>query len=463
MQATDTHFRTQGGLVPTATLRLLAETAAEHGTGVLRLCADQSIRIPGLPLPQQAQLRHQLPGATLLAGAAVDRITTTAPIAGRDLGRGWLREHVFDDLLQRFAACPEVTVVLADPAQCVLPCAFGRINVLAGAQEDQWQVRIATSGDGAVVAPGMIRSGDVPKAISRIVPLLDQPGAGTEAWGHALADALEGLLLATPSEAALPLKHYTFPGDTLALPAPAGDWDARRLQEVMFFATQQGVAHIGLSPWRSLLMHGLDAPARHAFETACLRWRWAPESNPWRQWLLVDAGLENTADQLARLLYERSRVNPGYAVALRAAEAPGADVHFDVRPESRCGMLSWWRPNHYQVRIRQNGDARDGAPSVVLTGLPLEAVAEAILHHTDTAPGVATEARATHGKSTPLEASTPCLAYRCVACGTEYDPRYGDAVGSVAAATPFDALPENWCCPVCGADKQEFHPVGHAA
>jgi rubredoxin len=371
-----------------------------------------------------------------------------------------LREHVFDDLLQGFAQPPGVAVVLSDPTQHVLPCAFGRINVLAGAQEDQWQLRVSPGVDGAGVSPGMVRSGDVAGAVARIAPLLTRPVESTEAWTHALADALEGLLLPATPEGAPALRRYALSPDTLALAAPPGDWDARRLQEIAFFATQHGVGNIGLSPWRGLLIPGLDAAARHAFEEACLRWRWAPESNPWRQWLLVDPSLEETADQLTRLLYERCRVNPGYAIALRHAAAPSADVHFDVRPESRCGMLSWWRPNHYQLRIRQEGDPRDGAPRAVLSGLPLEDIAEALLLQIDAVSGgiapIATDGR-------PPAHATREVAYQCEDCGTEYDARYGDIVGHVEAATSFDALPETWCCPVCGGPKTHYHRVGHAA
>ncbi len=46
--------------------------------------------------------------------------------------------------------------------------------------------------------------------------------------------------------------------------------------------------------------------------------------------------------------------------------------------------------------------------------------------------------------------------YVCDVCGYIYDPAEGDDDNGVAAGTAFDALPEDWVCPLCGAEKSEF-------
>jgi rubredoxin len=50
--------------------------------------------------------------------------------------------------------------------------------------------------------------------------------------------------------------------------------------------------------------------------------------------------------------------------------------------------------------------------------------------------------------------------YECTACGYIYDPAKGDPQSGVAAGTAFEALPDDWVCPVCGAGKDQFKPVG---
>ena len=46
--------------------------------------------------------------------------------------------------------------------------------------------------------------------------------------------------------------------------------------------------------------------------------------------------------------------------------------------------------------------------------------------------------------------------YVCTVCGYVYDPAEGDPDSGVAAGTPFEDLPDDWVCPVCGADKDQF-------
>jgi rubredoxin len=49
-------------------------------------------------------------------------------------------------------------------------------------------------------------------------------------------------------------------------------------------------------------------------------------------------------------------------------------------------------------------------------------------------------------------------SYTCQVCGYVYDPAIGDPDNGVAPGTPFESLPDDWVCPVCGADKGSFLP-----
>lgn len=46
--------------------------------------------------------------------------------------------------------------------------------------------------------------------------------------------------------------------------------------------------------------------------------------------------------------------------------------------------------------------------------------------------------------------------YVCTLCGYVYDPEVGDPDSGVAPGTPFDAISEDWVCPLCGAMKDQF-------
>lgn len=49
--------------------------------------------------------------------------------------------------------------------------------------------------------------------------------------------------------------------------------------------------------------------------------------------------------------------------------------------------------------------------------------------------------------------------YRCTVCDYIYDPEIGDPDSGIKPNTPFDELPDDWVCPVCGVGKDKFEKV----
>jgi rubredoxin len=46
--------------------------------------------------------------------------------------------------------------------------------------------------------------------------------------------------------------------------------------------------------------------------------------------------------------------------------------------------------------------------------------------------------------------------YKCTVCGYIYDPEEGDPDGGISPGTPFDEIPDDWACPICGVSKEDF-------
>jgi rubredoxin len=49
--------------------------------------------------------------------------------------------------------------------------------------------------------------------------------------------------------------------------------------------------------------------------------------------------------------------------------------------------------------------------------------------------------------------------YKCTVCGYVYDPAEGDKDAGIAPGTPFEKLPDDWVCPLCGAAKSDFEKI----
>jgi rubredoxin len=50
--------------------------------------------------------------------------------------------------------------------------------------------------------------------------------------------------------------------------------------------------------------------------------------------------------------------------------------------------------------------------------------------------------------------------YECTICGYIYDPEKGDPDAGIPPGTAFEDLPDDYECPVCGAGKADFEPIG---
>ncbi len=61
-------------------------------------------------------------------------------------------------------------------------------------------------------------------------------------------------------------------------------------------------------------------------------------------------------------------------------------------------------------------------------------------------------------KEKGMEGEVP-KRYRCTVCGYIYDPEKGDSDSGIVPGTPFEDLPTDWVCPVCGVGKDKFEVV----
>ena len=80
---------------------------------------------------------------------------------------------------------------------------------------------------------------------------------------------------------------------------------------------------------------------------------------------------------------------------------------------------------------------------------------EPVEHHHAERYSVALEAL--QGKGQSGEAATPMEGlWICKVCGVIYNPAEGDPDSGISAGTPFEAIPDDWSCPICGTHKANF-------
>lgn len=51
------------------------------------------------------------------------------------------------------------------------------------------------------------------------------------------------------------------------------------------------------------------------------------------------------------------------------------------------------------------------------------------------------------------------MKYICDVCGWEYDPEVGVPEAGILPGTPWEEVPEDFECPLCGVGKDQFSPA----
>jgi len=49
--------------------------------------------------------------------------------------------------------------------------------------------------------------------------------------------------------------------------------------------------------------------------------------------------------------------------------------------------------------------------------------------------------------------------YICTICEYIYDPTLGDPDSGIAPSTVFEDIPDDWECPICGVNKENFEVI----
>jgi flavin reductase (DIM6/NTAB) family NADH-FMN oxidoreductase RutF len=81
------------------------------------------------------------------------------------------------------------------------------------------------------------------------------------------------------------------------------------------------------------------------------------------------------------------------------------------------------------------------------------------LHYREVKKGIAPKNAPTYVDKSLLEKKKPSSKFKkfkCTACGYVYDEEAGDPSNGIDPGNLFADLPDDWVCPVCGTEKEDF-------
>ena len=136
--------------------------------------------------------------------------------------------------------------------------------------------------------------------------------------------------------------------------------------------------------------------------------------------------------------YEFTTMYPEFAAQARSDRDGGAEAEFNEQIDESKGHA---------------GIFRTAAKNFGLLA-PIEQ------HHSQRY-GVALQTLQGHGAAGENE-NPVAGKWICKVCSMIYDPAEGDPDSGLAPGTPFEAIPDDWQCPICGARKASFVPYREA-
>lgn len=463
-------LHTAGGRIPLGVLRRAAEVSMVCGNGNLGLGSRQELILCGLSGGNRERARRDLGTLMVEHHPRRPNIVTTRPVSGRAPRTPWLSDGAYDSVLAQFVSPPALPVNLSDSRQVYLPIQTGQINFVAAQEPSFWRVSFFLKGQ---LRPVMLSSEVHSDGVAAATFVIQQALLGDNAANlpelQASLEACLGGLLRTgaeqvrpsPYDTLQPINGFQRDGDSdtysLGIPVFNQPLPGHFLVDLCVFAQKLSIATAGITPWQSLLLHGIPATARRDVERLLVQHRVALHTGAWDQ-VCIDGFVSPEAVRDGRALIvalNRRCPCPGpLSIAFTERTATVPDTPVVIR--AHADATRWpFRPRpRYTVYVREYFErsstllvpfARD-LTAVALTDAMLNVLDQFGAGQTTTRPESAAQASYRSG----------ILLHRCVECLTEYSEQYGDPLGGIDAGTPFAELPSEWQCPTCGAPQTKY-------
>jgi len=471
-----------GGIVPAGDLLAIVEAAEAAEAEHLHIGTRQQL----LVLVEEARL-PALADALAAAGIAhkVDaeqhpNISSSYVVEDVFHSTAWLREGVYKDILDLFDWRPRLKINLIDKGQTFVPFFTGNLNFITSDTPNYWHLYVRFPKHNQLYCwPSLVYSEDIAAVSGAIEQVIfghrerfyDQPAAdGTLLYGLVSAQHRFGFQpIITPLPAfTLPyyegFNHY---GRKiwLGIYRRNEQFPLAFLRDVCQVCLRTRIGQLCTTPWKSLIIKGIDPTDRPLWDTVLRRHRInvrhaANELN----WQVEDDCPLRLAlkHELVRHFNEEDIRTYQLCFAIKTQPKTGLFGSIVVRNQrgslSQTGLHAEqyellhtrdFNPNSKDfVRFRQKV-ARENLPWY-LTQLCDQFYEQ---QAASTLPAPVLEEM-----PTDTAATEPPRLHQCRHCLTVYDEALGDATQSIAQGTPWVAL-TGYECPTCAAPMSDFAAV----
>jgi rubredoxin len=392
----------------------------------------------------------------------------------------WLREGVYKDILDTFTYTPGLKINLIDDSQTLIPFFSGNLNFISSDIGNYWHLYLRFPKTNHLYYwSSLVYSEDIAVLSEMIESMIlghkhlyyDQPEIDGQQLEANVRDSGNFLfqsplsLLKAPEFQVPYYEGFNKYNEKywLGIYRRNEFFPVAFLKDLCNICRKTRIGQLYTTPWKSIIIKGVEPADRKLWNAALdknrINVRHASNELNWQTEDLCEEGLAlkhelirefNEYDLRTFKLCFAIKINPKSglfgSVVIRKQTAEGAetDVRFDLLHTIDFNPNS----KHYQTYAK-GIKKTDLFPSIVQ-------LCEDYYYLQTLAAGKQTDNYYEINQNIEQEVT---YVQQCGSCLSIYDEAWGEESKDIPAGTPFSALPEDYCCPLCEATLSQFTPI----
>ncbi|MEM1135053.1 MAG: rubredoxin [Bacteroidota bacterium] len=459
----------KGGVLSPAELKNIGITAESLGLNAISFGSRQDILFPNKAAVDKLS---ELNGLQVVNDQTnrIENIVSSYVSVDIFSSTNWLTSDRYLYILEKFRYQPKLKINITDPKQRLVPLFTGHLNFIASVHEDYWYLYIRLpEWKNNLSYPALIYSWDIARVSQEIEKILQEEPEDTETVFHLVNEVIDGnnRTIDKPLDVPfLPFPYYEGMNRLgidkywLGLYWRNNKYDITFLKAMCDLCAECKIGKISITPWKSFIVKGIPVEAKLDWEKflgkfginvrhSLLELNWhLPVDNhealELKQFLVSNFDKKDISTYGLTFCIKDYSQKGYYFTSIIIQKNKPLEIaeDFNIRDTYNLLYAKNFNPNtrEYIVYVQD-------VDKVELPGLLMEM------------SKMYFEQLGTFKENKEVEAKKETFAlkvHQCKDCLTIYDPTFGDITQNIEPNTSFDALPDNYECPLCEAPKSNF-------
>ncbi len=384
----------------------------------------------------------------------------------------WVQEGVYQIIIDDFEYLPKLKINIVDPVQSIVPLFSGEINFIASEQENYWFLYIRNPNKDNKLErwPRLIYSSDIAKvAQSAEETIINNPQFVVEELYMVLQGKIKVNYRKIEKPLQTPEPNFLYYEGLNALSNNRywlglywrnNHYDLEFMGTACRLCQETSIGKISIIPWKSFIIKSIKAEDRLRWEKLTgkfginmrhssleLNWHlpvYDKEALDLKRFLTKE--LDHQDISTFGLTFSIKTYRDYYWFTSVVIER---NLNKNLAVEECYNILyaKDFNPNHSEYFTYAQAVKKEIIPSLLIE------LSKIYFRQLNPEKDVVAD-----GKSVNLTEEL-FESYQCSNCLTIYDKALGDPSANIEPGTPFEELPNNYCCHVCDSGKEFFNPV----